>query len=160
MVRAPPVDHGLREELETAARRREPGHVDPVDLDASFSALSISLVAPLALVRDLEGAVTAHVAKRVQSFPLRRLRETGHAVPEDVAEVLVEPDGSARSLPGFVVSADAARAVGIDRPRERDPELGFLPDLSGIRPECLVQLLAVAAPVLEEDGLPESDPGP
>src|SRR6185436_11060712 len=130
-----PLGHRLREQLETAARRREPGLAAAADVDALLSPAPGGLVAPLTFVGDLEGAVAAHVAERVQPFPLRGLRQAGYAVLEDVGVVLVESDRSARSLPGFVVPANAASAVGIDRPCESDPELGFLPDLSGVRAE-------------------------
>ena len=66
------------------------------------------------------------------------LGEAGHAVGEHPAVVLVDAHRRAGPLVALEELADAERTVGVDPPRQVDPELVLLPDLA------LVELVGAA----------------
>src|SRR5204862_5514590 len=80
---------------------------------------------------DLVGAVAPHVVERREALGGSARGEPWHRALEDVAVVLVDAELLARPVLRLEVAADAERTVGIDAPRQLDPELVLLPDLSG-----------------------------
>src|SRR5205807_2744439 len=79
-----------------------------------------------------------HVLERGQPLLLGGLGQTGHAVLEDPPVELVDPQLLAGPVRRLEVLADAEGPVGIDAPRELDPELVLLPHLP--QPRRLVRL--------------------
>ena len=132
MLGPAPVGERLRSEFELARRRGKSGARDAVDHHAGLRVVGGLLVRLVDVVLDLEHAVLPHVGERRQSFFRRRLRQSRHRVFEHPPVVLVHRHALAGTRRRFEVPAHAERAVGIDLPRERGPELAFLPDLAGI----------------------------
>src|SRR5262245_27069391 len=170
-----------REELELPRRRRKSDVSPAVDLDADRLTTLLHepgdrihrraveilggarlLVGAVHLVLDQERAVLPHVLERAESLASRRLGQPGHAVLEDPTVQLLDAELFARAVRRLEVLPHAERAVGIDPPRELDPELVLFPDLAQSRRlvrlpgevEALARLLERHA----EHGLPEADP--
>src|SRR5262249_57065865 len=80
----------------------------------------------------LEGAVPAHPLERRQALGRRRLGQPRDRVGEHPPVVLVNAEPGGRPVLRLEVLADAQRAVGVDPPRELDPELVLLPDLAWV----------------------------
>ena len=80
-------------------------------------------------------AWTGPTPRRISYAPLggRARGQPGHRALEDVAVVLVDAERLARPLLRLEVAPDAERAVGVDAPRQRDPELVLLPHLARAR---------------------------
>ena len=120
------------------------------------------LVRAIDVVGDQERAVLAHVRERRQPLLPGDFGQTGHAVLEDPPVELLDPQLLAGPVRRLEVLADAEGPVGIDAPRELDPELVFLPHLP--QPRRLVRLpgrvedLALTLEGHAQHGLAESDP--
>src|SRR5690606_26102857 len=88
--------------------------------------------------------------------------EAGDAL-EQLRVVLVDADRGARSLLALEVLAHAERAVGVDPPRQVDPELVLLPDLALVelvRATVGIELPALELGVAAHHRLAETDPAP
>src|SRR5439155_15546863 len=140
-------------------RRRKADARDPVDDDAAVLG---RLVRPIDGVLYEERAVLAHVGERREPLFLRRLGQPGHAVLEDPAVELFDPQLGAGAVGRLEVLADAERAVGIDAPRELDPELVLFPHLAEaggfVRLPREVERLAALLERDAQDGLAKADP--
>src|SRR5439155_90751 len=162
LLRPLPRLERLREELELARRRRKAETARAVDLDPRIPGGRRILVGAVHLVLDQEGAVLPHVLERRQLLLRRRRRQSGHAVLEDPPVQLLDAELQARAVRRLEVLPDPEGAVGIDLPRELDPELVFFPDLA--EPRGLVSLpgeIERLALLLERDaehGLAKADP--
>src|SRR6185369_14212283 len=114
------------------------------------------------VVLDEEAAVLAHVRERREALLLRGLGQAGHGVLEDPPVQLLDPELLAGAIGRLEVLADAEAAVGIDAPRQLDPELVLLPHLADARrlvrlPRPL-ELAAFSPQHLAQDRLAEADP--
>src|SRR3989454_461105 len=85
------------------------------------------LVGPVDLILDEERAVLPHVGERREPLPRRRVGETGDAPLEDPAVDLLGPELLARTIGRLEVLPHTEAPVGVDPPRELDPELVLLP---------------------------------
>src|SRR5438034_8264154 len=87
------------------------------------------LVGAVDLILDEERAVFPHIGERRQPLARRRVGEAGDAPLEDPAVDLLDPELLARAIGRLEVLPHAEAPVGIDPPRELDPELVLLPHL-------------------------------
>src|SRR6185436_4289120 len=89
-------------------------------------------------------------------------RQSGHAVLEDPAIELLDAQLLAGPVHRLEILADAQAAVGIDPPRELDPELVLFPDLPEagglVRLPREVERLAAPLERHAQHGLAEADP--
>src|SRR4030095_9410745 len=81
------------------------------------------LVRAVNVVLDEERAVASHVLKRREPLALGGRRQAGHAVLEHPAIQLLDAQLLAGPERRLEVLPDAEAAVGIDPPRQLDPEL-------------------------------------
>src|SRR5215472_3013955 len=77
-----------------------------------------------------ERAILPHVIVGGQFLGSGGLRKSWHAVLEDPPVVFADLELLPRAIGRFEVLANAHRAIGIDPPREVDPELILLPHFS------------------------------
>src|SRR6185437_3197058 len=144
-------------------RRRRFAGVDALRLgvDRGFCELVLrdfGFVAAVAVPRDLERRVLPHVLERRESLARCCLGQTGDGVLEDPAIVFADLELLARAIGRLEVFANAHRAVGVDAPRQLDPELVLLPNLAGIRVARVVDLFARTLGGDAVDRLAEADP--
>src|SRR5688572_2474136 len=154
-----PVLERLREELQLARRRGKPAAGNAVHHHAVRLRL---LMGTIDVVLNEERAVLAHVRERGQPLRARRLRQARHAVLEDPAVHLLDAELLPRPVRRLEVLPDAERAVGVDAPRELDPEFVLLPDLAEagrlVRLPGEVERLAASLERHAQDGLAKADP--
>src|SRR5438093_1004430 len=110
---------------EVTDRRRDRIHAGAVEL-AGRERL---LVGAVDLILDEERAVFPHIGERRQPLARRRVGEAGDAPLEDPAVDLLDPELLARAIGRLEVLPHAEAPVGINPPRELDPELVLLPHL-------------------------------
>jgi hypothetical protein len=96
--------------------------------------------------------------QRGQALTCRLLGKAGHRVLKDVTVVLVDAQLGARFLLRLKVLANPERAVGIDAPRELDPELVLFPDLAGIDLASVADRFAEPLAGGTQHWLPEAQP--
>ena len=77
-------------------------------------------------------------------FSARLVPATGNGVVEDPFVVLIDAETRAGILFRFGVLSNAETAVGIDAPRQLEPEFVFFPNFAGIDFARVVDRLAVA----------------
>src|SRR5215469_17988330 len=109
-----------------------------------------------------ERAILAHVIVGGQFLGSSSLRKSRHAVLENPPVVFADLELLPGPIGRFEVLADAHRAIGINTPREFDPELILLPHFSeprlAMRLIRKVEFLALVFQGNAQHGLSKSDP--
>ena len=151
VLRPAPVLHCWRPDLELLGRRGKASarlalHLHACRLAINEHTLRAFVDRCFLLVRSRHGlhvafvhiarnevrAVLAHVLERRHAVLLGFLGQARHRVLEDPLVVLVYRDALTRAIGRLVPLANAQAAIGVDAPRQLDPELVFFPHLAGI----------------------------
>src|SRR5580693_3873096 len=176
-----PVFQRLRIKLEFARRSWKTGDRFATDLDPDWGFVLFHYMgqrinrAPLDfiwlqnlavqfvdIVFNQESAVFSHVIERHEPFAGGGLRQTRNAVLKDPSVVLVDSELLSGTVRRFKVTTDAHRSIGIDPPRQLNPELIFLPNLaqSGLAMRFIgeVEFLALPLQCQTQHRLAKTDP--
>src|SRR5215472_4705950 len=109
-----------------------------------------------------ERAILAHVIVGSQFLGSGSLRKSWHAVLKDPPVVFADLELLPGAIGRFEVLANTDRAIGINPPREFDPELILLPDFSeprlAMRFISKVEFLALVFQGHTQNRLSKSDP--